>query len=470
MKFDTDIVIGLEIHAELSTNTKLFCGCSRTGSTEPNTRTCPVCLGHPGSKPVLNKKAIEHAIKLCMALDCDISKELIFSRKSYFYPDMSKNYQITQYEEPLGRNGNIIIDNKNIRINRVHMEEDPAALIHPNGMHNSSYVLVDYNRCGNPLAEIVTEPDLTSPAQARDFMKKLINILKFLEIFNLDECIIKADANISIKESRYTRVEIKNITGFKEMERALNYEILRQKECIKENKPILVQTRGWDAQKGITKLMRTKESEDDYGYILDPDLTITNITDDMLTKIKASMPELPDSKVRKYISEYKLKEEDAIVLASEKKLCDLFEEIISQGVDPVLTTRWLRRELLRVLNYNSLSIDDMNLTSVHLTDLFKLIQEKKITEKTAQKIMEEIIITPFDVREYIKINKLESVSDTKELKNICQKILDNNPQAVAEFKDGKEKALNFLVGQVMRETKGKASPKDINDLFKELIN
>ncbi|MEE9525113.1 MAG: Asp-tRNA(Asn)/Glu-tRNA(Gln) amidotransferase GatCAB subunit B, partial [Candidatus Woesearchaeota archaeon] len=245
MKFTTDIVIGLEIHVELATDTKLFCGCATSGSDEPNSRTCEVCLGMPGSKPVLNKKAIDYALRLCLALGCKISPELIFSRKNYFYPDMAKNYQISQYEIPLGVGGKLRLGSgKTVGITRVHMEEDPAALTHPAGMEKSSFVLVDYNRSGDPLVEVVTEPDLESPEEAREFMKHLITILNYINIFDVNRCIIKADANISIKESKYTRVEIKNITGFKEIERALKYEVERQKQNTNE---IVQETRAWDA-------------------------------------------------------------------------------------------------------------------------------------------------------------------------------------------------------------------------------
>ena len=256
-KFTSDVVIGLEINVELDTNTKLFCGCATSGSDEPNSRTCEVCIGAPGSKPVLNKKAVDYALKLCLALECNISPSLVFSRKSYFYPDMSKNYQITQYEIPLGKKGKLKLSSgKEIGITRIHMEEDPAALIHPAGMTGSSFVLIDYNRSGDPLCEVVTEPDLESPEEARDFMKQLITVINYLKIFDDSHCIIKADANISIKESGYTRVEIKNITGFKEIERALKYEVERQKQNIKD---IEHETRAWDSDKGITFSLRKKE-------------------------------------------------------------------------------------------------------------------------------------------------------------------------------------------------------------------
>ncbi len=264
-KFEGDVVIGLECHVELDTTTKLFCGCPTKGNDEPNTRTCEVCLGMPGSKPVLNKKALDFALKLCLALNCKISKELIFSRKSYFYPDMAKNYQISQYEIPLGSKGSLKLKSgKEINITRVHMEEDPAALVHPAGMRGSAYVLVDYNRSGNPLVEIVTEPCMESAEEARDFMNQLITILSYLEIFDINKGVIKADANVSIKESGFVKQEVKNITGFKEIEQALQYEILRQKDEVKAGKKLSQETRAWDSEKGITFLLRKKETNGDY--------------------------------------------------------------------------------------------------------------------------------------------------------------------------------------------------------------
>ena len=259
MNFTSDIVIGLEIHVQLNTKTKLFCSCPTQGSEEPNTRTCEVCLGMPGSKPVLNKAALEYALKLALALEWEISSNLTFSREAYFYPDLAKNYQISQYEIPLGIKGKLHLKSgKTIGITRVHMEEDPAALVHPNGMVDSKFVLIDYNRSGNPLCEVVTEPELTSPDEARDFMKQLIAVLNYLKIFDQDNCIIKADANISIKEKDYTRVEIKNITGFKEIERALNYELERQKR-----EDVVQETRAWDAETGVTRSLRKKETEEE---------------------------------------------------------------------------------------------------------------------------------------------------------------------------------------------------------------
>ena len=365
MKFTSDVVIGLEIHVELATDTKLFCGCATHGSDEPNSRCCEVCLGHPGSKPVLNKEAVEYALRLCLALDCKISPELIFSRKSYFYPDMAKNYQISQYEIPLGTGGSLNLDSgKKIGITRVHMEEDPAALIHPSGMGGSSYVLIDYNRSGDPLCEVVTEPDMESPDEARNFMKQLITVLGYLDIFDINRCIIKADANISVKETGYERVEIKNITGFKEIERALNYEVERQKNNVKE---VVQETRAWDSDKGMTISMRKKEVEEEYGYIIDPDLVVTNISKDMINSVKEDMPELAQDKVKKYIKEHKINEMDAKVIAAERKLAELFEKVALQ-VDPILAAKWLRRDVVRVMNISKKNFEELEIDDKHIIE------------------------------------------------------------------------------------------------------
>src|SRR3989338_2910258 len=466
--FTSDIVIGLEIHVELNTKTKLFCGCPTKGSEEPNTRTCPVCLGMPGSKPVLNKKAVEFALKLCLALGCDVSPELIFSRKSYFYPDMAKNYQITQYEIPLGKKGKLkLSDGNEIFIHRVHMEEDPASLIHPAGMKESAFVLVDYNRSGNPLVEIVTEPDLTSPEEARDFMKQLITILEYLEIFDINNCIIKADANISIKESGYTRAEVKNITGFKEIERALKYEVERQKEAVKEGKKLVQETRAWDSERGTTFSLRTKEVEEEYGYIIDPDLVGIELTQDRIKEIEKTMPELAEAKLDKFLKEHKIEETTAHVLAKDKELALMYEKV-AMAVPPDLAAKWIRRELARVLNYEKKKLKDSAITETHLIDLLTLIENKTITEKIAQKLIEELVEKPFDVMEYVKKQGLEAVSDKGEIEKFCKEAIKEAPKAIEDYKKGNEKALNFVVGIVMKKSKGKATPKEVNGILKSL--
>src|SRR3989338_1325054 len=381
MTFTTPIVIGLEVHIELNTATKLFCSCPRTGSEEPNSRTCPVCLGHPGSKPVLNEKAVSSAVKLALATKSSIAPHLIFSRKSYFYPDMAKNYQISQYELPLAKEGSLMLDSeKKIGITRIHLEEDPASLVHPAGMKGSPFVLVDYNRSGNPLVELVTKPELTSSGEARDFMKQLITILEYLEIFDINNCIIKADANISIKESGYTRAEVKNITGFKEIERALKYEVERQKEAVKEGKKLVQETRAWDSERGTTFSLRTKEVEEEYGYIIDPDLVGIELTQDRIKEIEKTMPELAEAKLDKFLKEHKIEETTAHVLAKDKELALMYEKV-AMAVPPDLAAKWIRRELARVLNYEKKKLKDSAITETHLIDLLTLIENKTITEK-----------------------------------------------------------------------------------------
>ncbi len=467
MSFSSDIVIGLEIHVELSTDSKLFCGCKRAADPDeiPNSRTCPVCLGHPGAKPVLNKKAVEFALKLAAATQSDINDELVFSRKSYFYPDLAKNYQISQYEIPLAENGKIRLSSgKEINLTRIHIEEDPASLVHPNGTHNSGYVLVDYNRSGDPLCEVVTEPELASPKEARDFMKQLITLLNYLKIFDPDTCIIKADANISIKESGYVRSEIKNITGFKEIERALEYELKRQKHAASEGRRFIQDTRAWDPLKGITRQMRVKETEDDYGYIIDPDLVVIDITEEWVRDIHSGLPELPSDKIRRYVDDLKISQDDASVIASDPELAGMYERV-AEKIDPVLAARWLRRELARVMNYNDIGFSDLQITSDHLIELLDLVQKKKITDNVAQKILEKLAEKPFSVSDYVKKEGLEAVSDTGELEKFCKEAIDESKKAVEDYRSGNEKSLNFIVGVVMRKTRGTASPQEVREII-----
>ncbi len=472
-KFTTDVVIGLEVHCELNTNTKLFCGCPTKAKSQdedlPNTRCCPTCLGMPGSKPVLNKKAVDFALKLCLALNCDISNKLIFSRKSYFYPDMAKNYQISQYEIPLGKNGSLALrDGKKIGISRVHIEEDPASLVHPFGLKESLYVLVDYNRSGNPLAEIVTQPVFESPGQAREFMNQLIRVLSYLEIFDGNCGIIKADANISVKESGYTRVEIKNITGFKDIESALAYEVERQKDEIRQARKIVQETRAWDSSKSVTISLRKKETEEDYGYIIDTDLAAVEITQRWRDEIKDEMPELAQDKVRKFVEDYGIKKEDAEVIASDKFLAEIFEKVAGK-VNPILAAKWIRRELVRVLNYNKKELHESGINEKHMADLLKLVESKKITDSVGAKILEKLIEKPFDVKEYVKKEGLEAVSDAYELEKYCKEAIEENPKAIEDYKKGSGKALNFIVGKVMQKTSGKAAPKEVNEIILKMV-
>ncbi len=470
MTFTTQIVIGLEVHSELNTATKLFCSCPTKGSEEPNTRTCEVCLGMPGSKPLLNKKAVEFALKLCLALNCDIAPQLIFSRKSYFYPDLAKNYQITQYEMPLGTNGKLMLsEGRLIGLTRIHLEEDPASLVHPSGMHESSYVLVDYNRSGNPLAEIVTKPEMYSADEARDFMKQLISVLEYLEIFDTNTGIIKADANISIKESNYTRVEVKNITGFKEIESALNYEISRQKSEIEKGKKLHQETRAWDSEKQVTHSLRTKETEEDYGYIIDTDLVPIEITKELIEETKSKLPELAQEKIEKFTIKYHLPKDTASVIASDRHLADLFEACIKK-IEPKLAANWIRRELVRVLNYHKKTIHEINLNTSNFIDLLELIQHNQITEKTAQKVIEKLAEEQIKVKEYVKKEGLLMISDESEIEKFCEEAIKENPQAISDYKSENEKALNFVIGSVMKKSRGKAKPDVVKGIILRLLD
>ncbi len=470
MKFTTDIIIGLEVHCELKTASKLFCSCPTHGSDEPNTRTCPTCLGMPGSKPVLNKKALDFAAKICLALKSSIANELVFSRKSYFYPDMSKNYQITQYELPLGTGGHLSLESgKTIRMKRIHIEEDPASLVHVGSMHSSPYVLVDYNRSGNPLVEMVTEPDMHSPDEARDFMKQLITVLDYLGVFDSHVGIIKADANVSIKESHYSRVEIKNITGFKEIERALNYEIARQKKEATEGRAIAQETRSWDAEKGATFSLRKKETEEDYGYIIDADLVPIEVTKDYIAKLQAEIPELAQEKLKKFREQYGIEETTASVLAKDKELAAMYEHV-SKHVNAQLAANWVRRELPRVLNYTKKTLEESGITPGHMISLLKLIESKRITEKTGQRIIEKLAVEPFNVELHVQTEGLETISDSSAIEAWCKEAIAENQDVVNDYKKGNEKSFNFLVGCVMKKAKGKAPPKDVNDILKKLLS
>lgn len=466
MSFSSDVVIGLEIHVELNTDSKMFCGCATRGEEIPNTRTCPVCLGHPGSKPILNKGALLRGIKLCKSLGCELSDALVFARKSYFYPDMSKNFQVTQYDEPLGSGGSLQLrDGTGVGIMRVHLEEDPASLVHPSGMTNSDYVLIDYNRAGKPLAEIVTHPELTSPQQAREFLNELSRILSYIGVYQQGG-VIKADANVSVRESGYTRVEIKNITGFKEVQRALLYEIKRQKAVLRRGKSISQETRGWNPSSKTTIHMRTKESEDDYGYVFEPDLSIVQEVKVLAKEV--SLPELPFERLQRFISVYGLSREDAEVMSSSRVLADLFENL-SKNHKAIDVARWLRRELLRVLNYASLSVEESPISSDSLSAVIELVSSGKVSENTGQQLMELLVEGSFDVKQYVEDEGLLQVTDSDKIQGLCEEVIKEFPEAVADVRSGEEKALNFLVGQVMRKSKGAAEPTQTRELLVSLV-
>ena len=454
---DPEVIIGLEVHMQLKLHSKLFCSCPTIGEETPNTRVCPTCLGHPGSKPLLNRKAVEAGIRLAIALGARINQKVHFSRKQYFYPDLAKNYQITQYEIPVATSGSLTLSSgKIVEFARLHIEEDPASLVHMEGT-----CLIDYNRSGIPLIELVTKPCMHSPDEAREFLNALLTIIGYLDIFDQNTGIMKADANISIAEKGFTRVEIKNILGFKEIERALAYEITRQK-----THPVIRETRGWDAVAGQTYSMRAKEQEEDYGYIFEPDIPPINISEEYVKELKKSVPELPSAKADRWVQTHNIDATDAKIIASELKLALLFEQLI-QHHNPILVAKWLRREFLRVLNLSGKKSEDVKPERLH--ELFALLESKTITDKIGQKLIEDLAKADFSPRQRVAEQKLGVVADDEIIRKACSDAITQNKKAVEDYKAGEEKALHFLFGKVMAATKGKAAPEDIKNILKELL-
>lgn len=440
--------IGLEVHCQLNTKSKLFCSCPNEVSNNPNTLTCEICLGHPGAKPVLNKEVLKKALTAALALNCRINEKMIFSRKTYFYPDLPNNFQITQYEMPLAVDGKL----GSIRIKRLHIEEDPGRLVRKEG-----FVLIDYNRSGTPLIETVTEPDFKSSDEAKEFLQKFVNILEYLNIYyQSSEATLRCDVNVSINNG--TRVEVKNVYGIHEVKKVIDYEIQRQ-----QNEKAVQETRGWDEESKTTYSMRLKESEEDYGYITEPNLPAFEITKDMIKGIK--LPELGHDKASRYVKEFKLNKEDAEVIASYSKLAEIFEAA-AKKVNPGFAAKWLRRELLKSINESNKDILKINVDNRQVIALLELFEKKKITDKIAKQLMERLLKENFDIKEYVKEQDLGAVSEESELLKLCGEVIAENPKVVNDYKSGKLEAINFLVGQVMRKSKGKASP----DICKKLLN
>ncbi len=461
------IKIGLESHVQLNTVTKMFCGCSVPKEAEPNSQTCETCLGMPGSKPRVNKSAIEAGIKVALALNCKLNPDFFFSRKSYFYPDMSKNFQITQYEIPIAQDGFLEIGGKKIRIRRINLEEDPAKLVHVGGsITEARYVLVDYNRSGIPLCEIVTEPDIESPKEARLFLQQLMMILEYLKVFIADELSLKTDANISLSADgkQGERIEIKNITGFREIEKAFNFEIVRQRNILRRGKEIEQETRAWDAIAKVTKLLRKKEEEEDYGYIFEPDLTKISLSKKQISELRKSLPELPQQKRERYQKQFSLGRELAYSISTDIDIAVFFENIIKK-IDHALAASWILI-LKKTLNYNDLLLRETKLTEGLFVKLLNLIKSERISEFAAELILREIIFKPEEFDKLVKKYGKISMAETEKIINI---VLNKNKKALEDYKKGKKKALEFLIGQVMRETKGKADAQEIRKAIEKRI-
>ena len=459
-------MIGLECHVQLNTKSKLFCGC-KTQEKEPNSACCPICLGHPGSKPVLNATALDYAMKVALALNCEINQEFFFSRKTYFYPDMSKNFQITQYEIPVGEKGHIILSNgKKVGITRVHLEEDPAALVHSEGMGSSNFCLVDYNRSGIPLVEIVTDPDMQTPEEARDFLDQLTTILSYLKVYSPTTGVLKADCNASVYGNN--RVEVKNVSGKKGVEKALAFEIARQKHVLLEGKKIEMETRAFDEAKGTTRSTRSKETEADYGYIFEPDLTAFRLTKSEIEDMKHNLPELHGAKSKRFIEEFGLDEYTANVLAGNFALGTIFEHV-AKDIDAKLVANFLTRELMAVVNRSELDLDAIELDPEEISSLLSLRSSGKITEKVAKDAIIVYLTKGVKPTKFIESQGLAMDLGKGEIEKAVEKVIAENKAAVADLKRGKQKSLNFLVGQVMRLTRAKANPKDVQNIILKKI-
>ena len=464
--------IGLEIHVQLSTATKLFCGCPNRFSEIPNVFVCDTCIGFPGSKPRINRKAVEYALKIGMALNCQLPKESFFSRKSYFYPDMGKNFQITQYEMPIAGNGLLQMGKQKIRIRRIQMEEDPARLAHmadgePATITTAKYVLVDYGRSGTPLCEIVTEPDFSSPKEAKEFLQHLSSILEYLGVYDpTQEGSLRVDANISVDK---TRVEVKNITGFKDVERALQYEIVRQKGAMKRGQKVQRETRGWDAAAGVTRSLRSKEEEDDYGYILEPDLPRLTIRKEDTEKLKKAMPEFAHEKVLRYKKELQIPEEIAVSITTEPDFAEMFEKV-ARFANKQLAARWFAGPIRKTLNYNSVRMKQTKLSAENIIKLLKYVQDKLITERTAEMLLRDMVAKGTDIDILLSSEKSERITDESALDYIVKEVLDENPKAIIDYKSGKQESFHFLVGQIMRKTRGRGDIETIRKLLRRKIS
>jgi aspartyl-tRNA(Asn)/glutamyl-tRNA(Gln) amidotransferase subunit B len=472
---DYEGVMGLEVHAHLLTNSKIFCGCSTVFGAEPNSHTCPTCMGLPGALPVLNKKVVDFAIKLGLALHCGISNKSIFARKNYYYPDLPKGYQISQYEEPICTNGYLDIyadgERKRIRVNRVHMEEDAGKLVHENTIETSSYSMVDYNRSSTPLLEIVSEPDIATPEEAVIYLKVLRDILLYLEICdgNMEEGSFRCDANVSVRKKGTqelgTRTEMKNLNSFRHVEKSLDYEIKRQIEVIKKGGQIVQETRLFNVDEGVTYSMRGKEEAHDYRYFPEPDLLPLTVDDGWIEEIRKTLPELPAEKMERFMTEYNLPKYDVEILVSDRELAHYFEETIKLFPEAKTVSNWIMTELLRELKDGNISPKDSPITPARLAELLTLIKDGTISIKIAKEIFPEMYKAGASPKKLIEEKGLTQISDESAIIKTIDEVIARSPKETAEFRAGKEKLLGFFVGQVMKETKGKANPKLLNELL-----
>lgn len=477
MKKQYETVIGLEVHVELATKTKIFCGCSTAFGGAPNTHTCPVCTGMPGSLPMLNKQVVEYAMAVGLALNCDINQYCKFDRKNYFYPDNPQNYQISQLYLPICINGSVSIvtaaGKKEVGIHEIHMEEDAGKLVHDEWEDCS---LVDYNRSGVPLIEIVSEPDMRSAEEVIAYLEKLRTTIQYLGASDckLNEGSMRADVNLSVREvgaSEYgTRTEMKNLNSFKAIARVIENERERQIEILEDGGEVIQETRRWDDNKEYSYAMRSKEDAQDYRYFPDADLTPVVISDEWIQKVKDSEPEFQEEKAERYKKEFEIPDYDISIITASKRMADLFEETTAICQNPKKVSNWLMGETMRLLKEKEMEPEDLTISPENLAKLIGLADRGTINSTVAKEIFEKIFEEDIDVEKFVEDNGLGTVSDEGALRDIIGKVLEENPQSVADYQAGKKKAIGFLVGQTMKAMQGKADPGMVNQILQELLN
>jgi len=474
-----EAIIGLEIHAQLLTESKMFCGCPVKFGSLPNSNTCPVCLGLPGVLPVLNKKAIEFAIKMGLATNCEIALSSIFARKNYFYPDLPKGYQISQYDHPLCHNGWIEINSdgttKRITIRRIHLEEDAGKSVHDENYVDEYSTFIDLNRCGIPLIEIVSEPEINTPREAVSFLTQTRKILQYLGICdgNMEEGSLRCDANLSIRpkgsKALGTKTEVKNMNSFRNVEHALQHEIKRQIAIIEKGGDVDQATLLWDADLNEVREMRSKEESHDYRYFPEPDLVPLKLDEKLVEEIKSKLPELPYQRKNRIITQYNIPEYDCEILTSSKNLADYFEEVVNQIDDPKMVSNWIMTEVMRVLNEKKIDIIDLSVTPQNVAELLFLIKNETINLNSAKHVFQEMIETQEEPGQIIARLELTQISKEGELATIVQDVLEKNPDEVQSYKEGKKKIFGFFMGQVMRATQGKANPQLVKEILQQKL-
>lgn len=476
MKYET--VIGLEVHSELKTKSKIFCGCTTAFGGDPNTHVCPVCLGLPGVLPVINKRVVEFAIKAGLAMNCEIMPFSKFDRKNYYYPDLPKNYQTSQYDLPICLNGHIDIEingeTKRIGITRIHMEEDAGKLVHSGAtITSSNSALVDYNRTGVPLVEIVSEPDMRTPEEAKLYMEKIKAILEYIDVSDckMQEGSLRCDANISLRpvgqEEFGTKTEMKNLNSFRAVQRALEYEEVRQAEVLDEGGRIVQETRTWDEMQNVTKSMRSKEQANDYRYFPEPDLVPIVVSPEWIEEIRATLPELPDARKHRLMNAHSLSAYDADMITMTRAMADYFDAVMAHTSDAKAVANWLMGDVSAYLNNSGTTIAEFHVKPEDLAKLLELIGKGTLSSKLAKTVFEEMVASGKTPDAIVKEKGLEQISDEGALEKIVDETLAENPKSIEDFRAGKDRAIGFLVGQIMKKTKGKANPEMINKMLKE---